>query len=213
MKTFIAAGILALTSSLSIAAPAPADLHPLTTVGTDFLYSFGRPMALGYSFHVNEPILVNAIGTSDFERTHWIMLWDAKGNTLFNDVINSSIGEYPGEATYSGGLKYVDFNIILPVGDYVIGGWNYGGLKNLPDGTFAYVPITRGSTPTSSLITITASGYGTSMNPDIFSRDGVGFASGWMTLSAVAVVPEPDTYVMLFAGLAMIAGMTRRRRQ
>lgn len=40
-----------------------------------------------------------------------------------------------------------------------------------------------------------------------------GFTSDWvLTGTAVAVVPEPETYAMMLAGLGLVAGMARRRK-
>lgn len=40
-----------------------------------------------------------------------------------------------------------------------------------------------------------------------------GFTSDWvLTGTAVAVVPEPEAYALMLAGLGLIAGAVRRRR-
>lgn len=217
----MAAGILALTSSLSIAAPDPANLHPLMTPGTDFwVATGGTKLSVGYSFHVNVPLLVNAIGSTEYDqlgRGHVFYLWDSTGDLLFTGGIGGPETDDPDYNTTAGSYKWIDFNTVLPVGDYVIAGWGYGGLTNGPNGDAVVLPLLGKGKTTSDLITITAAGYTSGpVTPSAFIRGAAGLAGGQVILSAVALasaVPEPSTYAMLFAGLAMVGGIARRRKQ
>lgn len=218
MKNLIAAGILALASTLSVAsAPDPANINPLTALTTSTTNPLLTPVGvgLGYSFHVNQPLLVNAIGTFDPSRFHEIFLWDSKGNVLFSDVMPRSY-DYGGIVTSAAGYQFIDFNTVLPVGDYVIAGGNFGGRQNEWGEFGSYNPTFWGGT-VNPLITVTGSDISTvALKPGDFTDPRKIFFSTYVTLSAVALtsaVPEPSTYAMLFVGLAMMGVVARRRKR
>jgi hypothetical protein len=58
---------------------------------------------------------------------------------------------------------------------------------------------------------------GTSSSPFVLSLTGkpgyFGAYGGSMTASAVSAVPEPETYAMMLAGLALIGSIAVRRNQ
>lgn len=169
--------------------------------------------------------------------THPFGLWFGDARTLFvadegdgtiTGGANAGLGEYKlqngvwnkvgmfsagliGQASYSQGLAWNIFTDGLR---------NLTGLAN-PDGSFQLWATTAttasdtghdlGADP-NELVTITVNADGSASPFTVLETAAAGERIGGVAIVGAAVVPEPETYGLVLAGLAVTGVLTRRRR-
>ncbi len=169
--------------------------------------------------------------------THPFGLWFGDASTLFvadegdgtiTGGANAGLGEYKLQggswnkvATFSAGLiGHASYSQGLPWNIFTDGLRNLTGLAN-PDGSFQLWATTAttsndtghdlGADP-NELVTITVNADGSASPFRVLETAAAGERLGGVAIAGAAVVPEPETYGLVLAGLAMTGVLMRRRR-
>lgn len=109
----------------------------------------------------------------------------------------------------STGNQLVDVNLRNPSDTFAVGGFGVSNVFGLATGDDNVLYAVANTT----IYTVdTATGLAT--NPVNFVGAGLGIAGGQTFISeAITVIPEPETYAMLLAGLGLIGAISRRKQR
>jgi hypothetical protein len=194
---------LALLGVLAGSAQAQTTGSPAVTPIDYAIFDGDGPWTLGYTFTADTPLSVTALGAFDWEHdgfatSHEVGLWDENGNLLASTAVASG-------DTLVGDFRYKAISsVTLAAGNvYYVGASNFG-----TGDSYAYA----GSVNTPWGVTFLSSAYIQSNGlefPPYLSGMQPGYFGGNLL---VAPVPEPETYAMLAAGLALV-GLASRRKQ
>ncbi|MRW82844.1 PEP-CTERM sorting domain-containing protein [Pseudoduganella sp. FT26W] len=172
---------------------------------------------LGYTFHLNQDTLVNALG-STLGNTHisTVDIWNSSGDIVASAYTNSQ------DSTKVGAYYFTAIDTIrLAAGDYTIAGAGFYTF----DAPIWINSSTDDGSHVSPLITVTgglfdqttanyANGLAQAYSNFKYYNASQGRTSSYpVTFSGVAAaVPEPETYIMLLLGLAAVGAVRARRR-
>lgn len=213
-----ASEIHAVTSPIDDISPQPWTMFPVRTL-------------LGYTFHLNQDTLVNALGAVagvGYGPLSIVNIWNSNGVVVASAYISRD--DSSGTTTV-GGYDFTGIpEIRLAAGDYTIAGSSYLPFTvgqvvsgaDVPGGYASYVSPLIGVTDT--LVSFANAPYN---RPDLFEASLSSFLhlgamypnNGLMsslpvTFSGIAApVPEPETYAMFLLGLGVIGAIRIRRRK
>lgn len=198
LRVHIISASLALAFAANAYAIAPAYEFTGFITATD-----PNPYSLGFEFSLSGTTSIDALayfhdGTGS---DHQVGLWDTAGHLLASTTIHST-------DTLNGHFNYAAITkLTLSAGNYVIGGTYLGGSAPAP------VNLTGVTTTTgySWVRDLQLSGTGLSFptqNSGGYGQNGIAVVN-----FSVTAVPEPETYAMLIAGLALTGAVLRRRNR
>lgn len=206
--SLLASVILAFSGAAHAAVTTDYDFGRLTPSGTSLGYVAPNDFALDPFAHLTTTD--NGDGIWTFTLSINNNLFSSFGANAYLKAINFDFSPDPDTQPVS---TFVDSNVGGTLDVWSFGGNGTGGLVDIDFGTgFGANSLDRLSQ--NDYVTWNVTGLGTSsltnMYVKIYGIDG-GYQAKYAPLTTV--VPEPETYAMLLAGLGLIGFTARRRKQ
>lgn len=191
--------------SVSLALAFAANAHAITpayeftgsTIASD-----PSPYSLGFEFSLSGTTSIYALAYfNDGTRSdHQVGLWDTAGQLLASTTVHST-------DTLNGHFNYAAITTLtLSAGNYVIAGTYLGNAAPAP----VYLTGVTTAAGYSWVRDLQLSGTGLAFptqNIGNYGQNGIAVVN-----FSVTAVPEPETYAMLIAGLALTGVAVRRRK-
>jgi hypothetical protein len=197
-----ATALTAAAGSVSAASISPAVEY--TSVST---VSDQRTYTLGYSFSLSAPVTVNALGYWDDGRgqDHQVGVWDSSQNLVaFTTVLGGDpvVGHFRWDTIN---------NLVLPAGQYTIGGAFLGFGASFP------VQATGLSTISQFSWIADEQAFGPGLNFPSFSSGAYGqngiLAADFSVATSTVSVPEPKAWLLTILGFGALGAALRARRR
>lgn len=206
----VGAGVAILFCCLAPQASAGVIALDLTATGT--LFSCANPgsgCTAGWTFYVNSPILVDALGFWDQDanglaNSHPVGLWTSSGSLLASATVTSASTPVASAVSTGQWLFTSIAPTSLTTGDYVIGAFYSDGSADFAQGV--------ASASTISLITFVnaVDGFGGSLALPTGAYPG--YNAGFFGPNLEIATPEPTGAVLLATGFGALILYSRRKR-
>ena len=204
------AAALAVAATGLIAPLAQAADTPAYNVTGDATYIGDRPVTTGFIFTAQQDATLTALGFSDYgldglNMAHEVALYSMTGTVLAMTTVAAGVA-----APLIGEYRYavLDSAFTLQAGTLYL----LAAHTDSTDG-YRYATVPPATLTVNPLIAIGANAGVYNYGPGLAFPQNPGYdiyATPNMLLAAA--VPEPGTWVLMFAGLAAVAGLTRPRR-